>query len=213
MAPNPITLSHLPYEIRQKIFTNLITIPWPIIFDGSFRATLLYQIREVDKTLAILNIFPSGPRLFYENNVFDLSEPFIPSFLTYTLPSSTPDKPTTPQNHVTRLSTYIQPMLYGKDGINESLRLLLSCPRLCKVDVEISAFYGDLCEFDATFRNLREALWVLGKKLGGDEGLSVELRWLNGRARWMMEDLQRARSPVYCGKCGGMRMGHGALSV
>lgn len=87
-------------------------------------------------------------------------------------------------------------MLYYKDGINKSLRLLLSCPRPCKVDVEISAFYGDLCEFDTTFRDLREALWELGKKLGGDEGLSMGLRWLNGRARWMMEDFERARPPV-----------------
>ncbi|KAL8834536.1 MAG: hypothetical protein Q9176_007418 [Flavoplaca citrina] len=196
MAPTVTTLSHLPYEIRQKIFTYLITIPGPIKFDGSFRAWYGYDQREVDKILSIVDIFPSSPRLFYEENKFDLSEPFIPSFLAYTLPASTSGSTATPQNHVTHLSIKIPLRPEDRKEICKPLRLLLSCPRLDKVNVVIRASHEGLCEFDATFRNLMEALWELGKKLGGDEGLSVELRWLNGRARWMMEDFERERLPV-----------------
>lgn len=86
MAPTTITLSHLPYEIRQKIFTYFVTIPWSIIFDGSFRAYYGHAKRDVDKILAIAEIFLSGPRLFYEDNEFYLSEALILSFLAYKFP-------------------------------------------------------------------------------------------------------------------------------
>ena len=196
MAPNPITLSHLPYEIRQKIFIYLITIPWPIRFDGSFKAAYGHDNREIDKILTVVDVFPSDPSIFYTHNTFDLCSTLIPSFLAYTLSSPILGSITTPQKHITHLSTMILPLLYVKDDFSKSLRLLLSCPRLRKVDVEICAFYKGLCEFDVTFHKVREVFWELGKKLGGDDGLGVELRWLYGRARWTMEDFEREEPPA-----------------
>ena len=208
MAPTVTTLSHLPYEIREKIFTYLVTAPWPLRFNDFFKVPCGDDDHKFDKILAIIDIFPSGPRFFYEENKFYLSDTSIPSFLAHTIPSSTPDKTTTPQNHITQLSTVILPHYYDKDEANKSLRLLLSCPRLHKVDIEISVSHRGLCEFDVMFDDLREVLWELGKKLGGDEGLSVAHRCLYERTRWTMEDFGRKRPPVQCGICRNGGMGY-----
>ncbi|KAL8956031.1 MAG: hypothetical protein Q9193_006322 [Seirophora villosa] len=202
-SPN---LCLLPYEIRLKILADLLTAPWPVTFDGSFKAAHNQDVREVHRILDIIDILPSGSRLFYARNTFHVSCHLISSFLshqispsrTQSFPSDTviQGDPTMSKEHVTHLSAFIDPMLHDTRETAGLLRCLLSCPRLKQVDIEIGSFFEALSEFDATFYRIREVCWQLGEKLGGgDLNLNVKLHWLYGKARWRMRDFEGGKPP------------------
>ncbi|KAL8988007.1 MAG: hypothetical protein Q9169_008622, partial [Polycauliona sp. 2 TL-2023] len=196
---NP-TFSSLPTELQDSILSHTLTLPFPIKFDPApphFHASYSHPETEVQKILEIIRLLPSSHETFFRQNTFHVSNDALSTFLAYT-PSSLANHPSqavasSPRNHITHLRVNMQPMIGNVDV--PSLRELLRCPRLKKVEIEIADLVEGLRSFDSTFYQIKDACLELGRKLGGDEWLSVGLTDLYGKGKWTMQDFKTGVPP------------------
>ncbi|KAL8992193.1 MAG: hypothetical protein Q9169_007289 [Polycauliona sp. 2 TL-2023] len=186
-------LSRLPYEIRQQIFTHILTFSVPITFDGRLHSR--DGKYRVERILPLLGHIASGAQMFWSRNIFHISAPqHIPSFLSY---ATAQTASLLPREYVTQLQISINPLHDAEVWqLVGALRLLLSCHQLRKVELQV-AIHCHIEECEDLFYQVREAALELGQKLGGDEGLIVALNLRGETRRWMIEDFRQKEPPSW----------------
>ncbi|KAL8673519.1 MAG: hypothetical protein Q9168_002077 [Polycauliona sp. 1 TL-2023] len=192
-------LSRLPAEILRQISAYLLTLPRAIHFYGTTMVAI-GEYQNLDRIITLMGICPAGPEIFYANNTFYMLAPSIPTFLAYNNVQSYGE---TPKNYITHLTICIRTYMLDYDKIARQLGRLLFCPRLKKLDLDISLCYGEWPRSNRLFflfYRIKAACIELGAKLNGDVGLKVELNWIGLRERWTMANFQRGSPPGWCNR-------------
>ncbi|KAL8725980.1 MAG: hypothetical protein Q9166_007014 [cf. Caloplaca sp. 2 TL-2023] len=188
------TFSSLPFEIRNEIFSHLLTAPFRIHFDPTigFKASSSHNDAEMQQILDMIDLIPDGRKFFYRNNLFLVDDRQIESFLEYQ-PPGTVTATAVPKSHIRRLCYLIQSHFSLASNTDyepgASLSLLLDCPELKQLEIDVVGLLEDVAEFDRTFGNIADTCIYLGEKLG-EGGFKIDGSYLYGSFTWTMKNLR-----------------------
>ncbi|KAL8809081.1 MAG: hypothetical protein Q9200_003733, partial [Gallowayella weberi] len=167
-------IATLPLEIRNQIISHLVVAPCPIAFDPpdklkahGWQKTHHEKVQEI---LRFIEIIPETRQLFYQHNIFHITDTDLEAFLSYLPPNSSNDMVAMlPRTHIRRLEVSIQPMLQWEarqNGGAGPLPLLLQCPALQRLEIILHDRFESVCEFDVTFGRIADTCVALGEKVG-----------------------------------------------
>lgn len=189
------TFSTLPREIRDRIYTHLLVDSAPIrFFDLAYGFDPPSE--DVKHALQHINLSSEARDIFYHYNTFYVCDIGLQAFLQY--------KPSTnlegikgdsaPKDHVRRLNIMIDPLLRHQYDAVPALRILLECPNLRKVHIDLGGRIEGMRDFDSTFFRIADVCIELFDKLG-EEGLKVEARTLYQSCMWTLAVFKSGKPP------------------
>ena len=182
----------LPREIRDMIYTHLLSDNLPIWFDlvDNFKP----HNPNVQQALNIIDLILEAREIFYRANIFRVDHQILQKFLRYSPPRdrTSTSSVTTPKVDVTHLIIDMQPDLHwpNHDPV-PALRSLFKCPRLKSVVIQVHGWrIEDLQEYDPTFKQITDICIELGDRLG-EQRLMVVAEGCYASRTWYTADFRR----------------------